>query len=270
MESKGKAWMAASAAMLALSILVASGPVISAAINQRPFSEAYGIIPETGSCADKLGVFVDSQRDSNTLFRKSVRDYFEQQTGCLVEETPFLWGSGGNYASEFFPKIDGFEYTVLDAVPYRVGGSFGSIPAWKVTVRYEIEIENKPGWGLCAPGTMDSAIFSGDWQSPQWPSNDAAKWLKSKHGEWWFDEYWLPNYGKDSQFWSRYSVSFEKSFPVTDQYGPILEAGVYVCGNDEIFQNSTDSGMHYLGATYYLDPADLAPYNIPFYSWMGW
>lgn len=270
MEAKAKGWMAASAAMLALSIFVATGPVISTALNQRPFSEAYGTIPNNGTCEDKLGVFVNSQRDANTLFRKNIRDYFEQQTGCLVEKTPLVYGSGGNYATEFFPRIDNFEYTILKATPYQVGGSFGSIPAWKVRVRYEIEVENKPGWGLCAPGSMSTAIFSGDWLNPQWPADDAKKWLRAKYDSWWYDEYWLPTYGSDSQYWSRYSVSFERDLTVSDQSGPIVSPGIYICGTDPIFQNSTDSGIHYLEGQYFLDPTDLAPYNIPFYSWMGW
>ena len=270
MEAKGKAWMAASAGMLALAILTAAGPVISGAFGGKPQTEPYGTIPTTGTCSDKLNVFLNSQGNSNTIFLKNVRDYFETQTGCVVEQTPGGWTGSGLYATQNFPRITDFDYAILNAEPYRVGGSFGSIPAWKVRVRYEIEIEALPDWGLCRPANLSNSIFSADWIDPEWPADDAVRWMKSKYGQWWFDEYWLPNYGKDSQYWSRYSVSFEKDLTVTDQSGPIVEAGIHICGYDRIFQNSQNSGEHYLLATYYLDPADLKPFNIPFYSWMGW
>ena len=270
MEAKGKAWMAASAGMLALAIITAAGPVISGAIGGKAYSEPFGTIPAIGTCTDKLNVFLNSQGDSNMIFLKNVRDYFEAQTGCTVEETPTGYLGFGLYANQNFPSITNFEYAILNAEPYRVGGSFGSIPAWKVRVRYEVEIEALPGWGLCRPANVSSAIFSADWISPEWPADDAIKWLPSKNGQWWYDEYWVPNYGKDSQYWSRHSVSFEKDISVTDQYGPIVGFELDACGYDQIFQNSQNSGIQRLSATYYLDPADLKPYNIPFYSWMGW
>jgi len=266
-EAKGKAWMAASAGMLALAILTTAAPMISGAISNRSFTEPYGTIPAQGSCTDKLSVYVLSLRDINLIFNKNIRTYFEQQTQCVVEKTPYRDSSGGNYANQHFPDIADFEYTILSAEPYQIGGSFGSIPAWKVRVRYEVEFEALPGWGLCSPASQNSAIFSGDWQDPDWPAGDAIKWLRSN---WWYNEYWAPRYGQDTQYWSRYSVSSEKELTVTDQYGPIIEVGAYLCGSDPIFQNSTGTGLHYVGGYYYLNPADLKPYNIPFYAWMGW
>jgi hypothetical protein len=266
LESKGKAWMAASAGMLALAVITATAPMISSAISNRSFSEPYGTIPTQGTCSDKLGVFVNSLRNSNMMFLKNVRDYFEQQTGCLVEKTPVTWDTKGLYANQNFPDIADFQYSVINAEPYQVGGSFGSIPAWKVRVRYEVEFEDLEGWGLCHPGRNVEAIFSGDWQEPEWPSFDLRQWNRQE---------WIHNYGnrevrESSQYWSRYSVSFERDLTVTDQQGPQTYVGLWLCGRDEIFTNSTSSGIYFTSAWFYLDPADLAPYDIPFYSWMGW
>jgi hypothetical protein len=267
LESKGKAWMAASAGMLALAVITATAPMISSAIANRSFTEPYGTIPTQGTCSDKLGVFIHSLRNSNMMFLKNVRDYFEQQTGCLVEQTAHLDSAGGLYANQNFPQIQNFEYAIINAEPLSVGGSFGSIPAWKVRVRYELEIEPLEGWGLCAPDSSQTAVFSGDWQDPAWPAGDAIKWYQGR-GEWY--PFWAQNYGKNSQYWSRYAVSYERELLVTDQYGPIVDVYALLCGSDQIFQNSTQTGLHSVFANFYLDPADLAPYDIPFYSWMGW
>jgi hypothetical protein len=259
LESKGKAWMAASAGMLALAIITAASPLISSAIVNRPLSEPYGQIPTQGTCSEKLLVYLNSHTSRNAISTKTVRDYFEQQTGCVVEKTPLYsdW-TRGNYAVQHFPQVKDISYSVTEVTPYRVGGSYGSIPAWKVIIELEVEIEDLPGWGLCEPG-LEQIVFSGDWVNPDWPSTANQS---SRNG------YIINEWAVDAAYMSRYSVSFQQELQVTDASGFATPITLYTCGYDPIFQNAASAGYSPLEMAIWLDPADLP--EIPFYNWMGW
>jgi len=227
------------------------------------------------TCTQKLIAFIDATgMNGNNLFRKRDRDYFETVTGCIVEETNAVVESTGLYADEFFPGIQGFDYEIIEARPAYLGGSWGStsssagsIPSWWVKLRIEFVIEDFEGWGLCAPGAGDSPIsFSRDYGEASWPKNAGIEY----QGEWQNSDFVTAWFGWPNSYWARYAVSFEKLILVSDQQGPVVEQTIWACGYDEIFENVFDQGYHRLDTRFYVDPADLKSYNIPFYTWMGW
>lgn len=271
MKRAARPWAIVLAGLLALS--VGSGAIANEfrstqsnyymTVSALPKAELF-IFEET--CSEKLMAYINAKgMGGNNLFRKSDRTYFEAQTGCIVEDTNAVVETTGLYALEYFPGLKYFGYEVLDAFQVQPGGSYGSIPAWTVQVLLEYEIDHDSDWGLCGKyegGGFGDGATSADWNDPSWAAYAAQTYIprNSDFQGWPGNEY----------FKSRYSISIYKEILISDQQGPVVNDVVWACGTDVIFQNALDEGYHQINTKFYLDPADLKEYGIPFYSWMGW
>ena len=283
---KISAWALAVSIPLTISIQSASGD-----LPDNNFSSQSFIPGEGWSCTEQLNAFIDIKGYSGALFNKADRDFFEQETGCIVEETnKAVEHADSNYRRSAFPGMYSFEYEVLDVQRAYLGGSssssgsissftssLGSIPSWEVTLFVEYTMDNVEGWGLCDIGPFEGPYefpyFSGEYENPSWPYKRVSEswpYTTNAHYEWeyWEYQYWLSN--RDLEYVTQYSFSEEIEITINDQSGPIVADYLPMCGYDDSFYSADNSGADLLYFEYYLDPADLKDYEIPFYDWMGW